>query len=119
MDKEEIVKEFVKLFYLEKQHLNNYYLDTGVEKQTLASNLFKRLDLDEQQTPIFKELLDTILTDAFYTILLGLDGETSIGGVQQSYKIIDEEGNNLSEGDIETYAYEYFHGELSKKESHL
>lgn len=45
-----------------------------------------------------------------WTILLGLDGEASIGGIQQSYKIVDESGCEISNcGEIEEYAYEYFH----------
>ncbi|WP_262887814.1 hypothetical protein [Leptobacterium flavescens] len=33
---------------------------------------------------------------AFYSILLGLDGATTLGGVQELYDIFDENGNQLS-----------------------
>jgi len=50
------------------------------------------------------------LTDSFYTLLLGLDGSASIGDSQKSFKIYDDENNLISEGgDLERFAYEYFH----------
>ena len=45
-----------------------------------------------------------------YPVLLGLDGESSIGNIQQTYKIYDEEGSLISDcGELEASAYEYFH----------
>ena len=80
--------EFAKNFYIEK--LN--FLKPCFEEQ-------------------LKEVIDTLLTDIFYSILLGLDGERSIGNTQQTYKIYDEEGNLISDcGELEASAYEYFHG---------
>ena len=80
--------EFAKIFYIEK--LN--FLKSCFEEQ-------------------LKEVIDTLLTDIFYSILLGLDGERSIGNIQQTYKIYDEEGNLISDcGELEASAYEYFHG---------
>ncbi|WP_161634436.1 hypothetical protein [Aquimarina pacifica] len=46
-------------------------------------------------------------TDIFYTILLGLDGSTSIGRIQEMYDLKDENGNQLS-GEIEGYADKCF-----------
>lgn len=48
--------EFAKIFYIEK--LN--FLKSCFEEK-------------------LKEVIDTLLTDVFYSILLGLDGENSIG----------------------------------------
>ena len=80
--------EFAKNFYLEK--LN--FLKSCFEEQ-------------------LKEVIDTLLTDIFYSVLLGLDGENSIGNTHQTYKIYDEEGNLISNcGELEASAYEYFHG---------
>ena len=53
--------------------------------------------------------MDGALTDMCYTILLGLDGEANIGGTQEMYKIYDESGSELTGGEIEAYAWEYFH----------
>lgn len=55
-----------------------------------------------------KKILDDSFTDIFYSILLGLDGCASIGGIQEMYDLKDEKGNQLS-GEIEGYAYEYIH----------
>lgn len=49
------------------------------------------------------------MNEVFYTILLGLDGETSLGDVQMQYKVYDENGNEID--GIESYAYESFMNE--------
>ncbi len=55
-------------------------------------------------------LVDVILTDTFYTLLLGLDGSASIGDSQEAYRILDEQGELVSDcGDLEAEAYEHFH----------
>ena len=66
--------------------------------------------LDSTQQEQLKEVIDTLLTDVFYTVLLGLDGENSIGNIQQTYKIYDQDDNLISDcGELEASAYEYFH----------
>ncbi|WP_343635655.1 hypothetical protein [Fluviicola sp.] len=101
-------EEFVKTFYNEKEDLLRAYLSQDTE--TNVGELIKSLNLTDQQFEILKKVLDSSFTDIFYTILLGLDGCASIGGIQEMYELRDENGNQLS-GDIEGYAYEYFHGE--------
>ncbi|WP_378172590.1 hypothetical protein [Aquimarina sp. SS2-1] len=99
-------KEFVKAFYSEKQNFLEEYLSE--KSETEVGELIKSLNLTEQQTEIMKKVLNSSFTDIFYTILLGLDGSASIGGTQEMYDLKDENGNQLS-GEIEGYAYEYFH----------
>ncbi len=98
-------EEFVKAFYSEKQNFLKEYLSE--KSETEVGELIKSLNLTEQQTEIMKKVLNSSLTDIFYTILLGLDGSASIGGIQEMYDLKDEKGNQLS-GEIEGYAYEYF-----------
>ncbi len=43
-----------------------------------------------------KDIIDTVLTDAMYTILLRLDREASIGNVQNTYELCDENGCELT-----------------------
>lgn len=44
-----------------------------------------------------------------HTLLLGLDGEASLGNTQITYKLYDENGNLLNEcGELEAAAYRYF-----------
>lgn len=54
------------------------------------------------------ELLNLVLNENYYTLLLGLDGEAALGNVQNAYKLYDEDGNLLNEcGEIEEAAYRY------------
>ena len=99
-------EEFVKAFYTEKQNFLKEYISENSE--TEVGELIKSLNLTDQQNEIMKKVLDSSFTDIFYTILLGLDGSASIGGIQEMYDLKDENGNQLS-GEIEGFAYEYFH----------
>ncbi|MDF2930794.1 MAG: hypothetical protein K0R36_125 [Chryseobacterium sp.] len=104
-------EEFVKNFYLEKQNILNLSFDTQSEYRTLVSTKIEELNLNELETEKFKKIVSNLLDDAFYTILLGLDGSASIGDSQDTFKIYDEDDNLISEsGDLESFAYEYFHG---------
>lgn len=100
-------EEFVKNFYLERKSLVDLYLSS--DNETDVSKLIADLHLDEQKTEKFRQILSNVLRDAFYTTLLGLDGEALIGERQETYKIEDENGNELSGGEIESFAWEYFH----------
>lgn len=105
-------EEFVKNFYLEKQNILHSAFENQSEYKTLVSTKIGELNLNEVQVEQLRNIISNLLTDTFYTILLGLDGSASIGGSQQSFKIYDEEEQLISEsGDLESYAYEYFHGE--------
>jgi len=105
-------KEFVEGFYKEKQNFLKEYL--SADSKTEVSTLIKSLGLNKDQTEIFEKLLDYSFTDIFYTILLGLDGCTSIGGLtQQQFTVLDEDNNQVcgeeNLGDVEALAYKYFH----------
>lgn len=103
-------EEFVKNFYQEKENILNSCFDRESAYRTLVSVKIEQLNLDFEQNEKFKEVISDLLTDTFYTILLGLDGSASIGNSQKSFKIYDEENNLISEnGDLEGLAYEYFH----------
>jgi hypothetical protein len=101
-------KEFVEMFYNEKNELIKQYFSNS--HVTEVGSKIDSLGLTENQMAKMKDVLDAVLTDVMYTTLLGLDGEASIGGVQQTYKLYDENGFELTNsGEIEQYAYEYFH----------
>ena len=100
-------EEFVKNFYLERKTIVNLYF--GSDKDTNVSKLIANLQLDEQKAEKIRQILNGVLRDAFYTTLLGLDGAAKIGDKQETYKIEDEKGNELTGGEIESYAWEYFH----------
>ncbi len=103
-------EEFVRNFYLEKQNILTSNFNSLQEYRTQVSIKIEQLNLDRIQTEKLKDIISDLLTDTFYSILLGLDGSASIGNSQESFKIYDEQGHLISEsGDMESYAYEYFH----------
>ena len=99
-------EELVKAFYTEKQDFLKEYLSENPESE--VGQLIKSLNLTDEQNLILEKVMNSTLTDVFYTILLGLDGCASIGGIQELYELKDENGNLLT-GEIDGYAYEYFH----------
>ena len=104
--------EFAKNFYLEKLAFLKSCFQAQPE-QALAVNVkIKEMALTESQTEKLKEVIDILLEDVFYTILLGLDGECPIG------KIYDQDNNLISDcGELEASAYEYFHEDKYERET--
>jgi hypothetical protein len=75
-----------------------------------VSRDIQSMKLSPEQQLVMNLVVDKILTDTFYNLLLGLDGSASIGESQEAYKILDEQGNLISDsGDLESEAYEHFH----------
>jgi hypothetical protein len=102
-------KEFVANWKAEKDS----YLTTVKSGSTLASMQVADMKLSEFQADQLWQLLDTVVTDVMYTLLLGLDGCAQIGGDQQAYEIRDKAGNIVSPcGDIEAEAYEQFQASI-------
>ncbi|SMB98927.1 elongation factor Tu domain protein [Hymenobacter roseosalivarius DSM 11622] len=99
--------EFAKAFYIERQSIIDTYFNA--DSKTDVSLLIQQLNLDDKGKERLRQILNSALRDAFYEILLGLDGEASIGGKQLMYKLFDEDNNELTGGEIEGFAYEYFH----------
>lgn len=75
-----------------------------------VGELLAEAQLTEGQRQKVVAALGQAVTDAFYTMLLALDGAASLGGTQQSYRLIDENGSPVSEGDgsLEAAAFEVF-----------
>jgi hypothetical protein len=102
-------EEFVRNFKVEKDRLLNSYMNNSAK--TAVGEHIQSLTLSSEHTNVMRSLLDQALTDAFYTILLGLDGCCGIGeAMQQTYQIQSEDGSSIScgGGEIESMAYEYF-----------
>lgn len=100
--------DFVASWRNEKDDLVQTFM--GDHTETLASQKIKALGLSDQQAVILRELLEVVLTDTMYTLLLGLDGAASIGGSQHSYKVFDESGTMIcGDGLVEIEAYSQFH----------
>ena len=102
--------EFAKNFYLEKLKFLKSCFEHSPQYPSAVNAKIKEMELSNTQQEQLKDVVNTLLTDVFYSILLGLDGESSIGKTQQTYKIYDEEGSLISDcGELEASAYEYFH----------
>lgn len=100
-------EEFVKNCYKEKENMQKIYFDKNEETYVgeQIKNIVSKGIPDEE----VKKLIDSVMNETFYTMLLGLDGETSLGDVQMQYKLFDE-NDNLIEG-IESSAYDIFMSE--------
>lgn len=100
-------EQFVKLCYDGKEAILSEYFRDGsqtIVAEKLRSLFEKGIEKDE-----LYELLNLVLNENYYTLLLGLDGEAALGNVQSAYKLYDEDGNLLNEcGEIEEAAYRYF-----------
>lgn len=83
----------------------------GDPSKSAAAKLIAGLALNEAQKEQLRAVIDAVLTDAYYTVLLALDGEAALGDRQEAYKLLAEDGTNLTEdGMIEVHAWEYFRG---------
>lgn len=100
--------EFVTNWRVEKDDLLRQFMgDVG---ESVISQKISSLNLSERQTIMLREVMDLALTDAFYTLLLGLDGVASIGGDQRNYRVLDENGLLVcGDGQVEAEAYAQFH----------
>jgi tryptophanyl-tRNA synthetase len=67
------------------------------------------LGLDQGQSRQLTVILDTVVRDTVYTLLLALDGAASLGSCQQQFTLTDEDGNVIE--DIEDAAWQCFHGD--------
>jgi len=100
-------KTFVKHWKEEKESLVREYLNHNSESEVALK--IKEMELSSEQLVQLRDIVDEILSDTFYTLLLGLDGAASIGGLQEEFIIYDEEGSLVaSGGELEAEAYEHF-----------
>ncbi len=106
-------KEFVACWRQEMDDLVEAYMAGAISSSNSleVAQQIVSLQLNPDQMGIMKKIIEGIITDAYYTVLLGLDGCASIGGIQQTYRIYDETDTLISEcGDLEGEAWEQFHG---------
>ena len=102
-------QEFVAGVVREKEELLATYFDP--HSGSAVASQIAAMSLSAGQSEALKMIMDGALTDAFYTLLVGLDGEASIGGVQSVYELRTEDGTLLTGGELEGAASEQFHGD--------
>lgn len=95
--------EFAKNFYIEKLMFLKSSFQEEPKHPSAVNVKIKELELTGVQKDKLREVIDLLLDDVFYTILLGLDGESCIGNIQQTYRIYDEDNNLISDcGELES-----------------
>ncbi|MCH2231776.1 MAG: hypothetical protein MK105_15690 [Crocinitomicaceae bacterium] len=104
-------KEFVIAFKELQMDLLEEYKDPA--SMSAVKLKINQLGLDHAQNEKLNQILDNVLTDALYTVLLGLDGAARIGSRQERYKIEDEFGELITtpDGQLEAVAFEVFQEE--------
>lgn len=101
--------EFVASWRREMDSLVDAFLSPEGGTQVAAK--IKALNLSAEQLAAMRGIVNGIVCDTMYTLLLGLDGEANIGGIQQPYIIHDETGAVIAmPGEIEAAASNLFPG---------
>ncbi|WP_025128287.1 hypothetical protein [Pseudomonas sp. PH1b] len=104
-------KTLVTHWVAEKQHYLDQLQDTPGSR---AAGLLRDLALPAEQQAQVLALLDCALTDQLYTLLLGLDGAASVGGLQHDFALYNEAGQALTgNGELEAEAYAQLHEQQS------
>lgn len=104
--------DFVRLWHDEKANLLATFLNEG--SGCAVATLIRATGLSPAQTASLSAVLDGVIADTMYTLLLGLDGSGSVGGRQESYRLLDETGAQLAgDGRLEAAAWQVFHGRKS------
>lgn len=97
----------MELCFREKEDMLSDYFSS--DSQTAVASIINELAANGVDKAALHELVNSVLNESFYTLLLALDGETSLSGEQICYKLFDEEDNLLNEcGEIEEAAYRFF-----------
>lgn len=100
-------EEFVRLCFEEKESILREYCSSETES-TVGAMVRELVRAGADQETLHK-LLDLVLTENWYRMLLALDGSASLGGEQMTYEVRDEDGNILNEcGELEAAAWEVF-----------
>ena len=75
--------EFAKNFYVEKLNFLKSCFQEQPDYPSAVNTKIKKMALSSTQKEQLEEVMDLLLNDVFYSVLLGLDGECPIGNIQQ------------------------------------
>lgn len=100
-------KEFVKAATEEKENIMSLYFSDNAE--TEVGKMIKELVKRGASKETLYQLVDMVLNETYYNLMLALDGESALGHIQMPYKLFDQNGNELTgSGEIECEAFEQF-----------
>ena len=77
----------------------------GSEGQTEIGTKLDSLNLSPQLKTEVVSLIEQAIKESTYNLISGLEGSASLAGTQETYKITDESGNELS-GELDALFYE-------------
>ena len=99
-------EEFVRACFEEKQSiLNEYFSD---EYRTTIAGHIKGLIVNGADKELLYSIINESMSEILYIMLRAIDGETSLNGIQNKYKLYDEDGNILNEcGELGKAAFKY------------
>ncbi|GKS73319.1 hypothetical protein AVME950_00505 [Acidovorax sp. SUPP950] len=98
--------EFVSNWYQLKGELVAAF--TTADGTSETAKKITALNLTPTQFKQVECIIDNVIRDTMYTLLLGLDGAASIGNDQRHLTIADESGQPI--GNLEDEAWRRFHG---------
>ncbi len=90
--------------------LENYLSSTD----SMAGEQIAKLKAAGASDELLREVFDSVLTDCFYNILLGIDGQMPIGSLgERSYRLLAPDSTVIANasGTLAEAAYEAFYGE--------
>ncbi len=100
-------QEFVKKCFNEKNTTLEMYLN--LNSGTAVSEKIKEITKLGVDLKDLRMLVNQILNETYYTVLMALDGEANLDGTQMTYQVIDEENNGINpSGELSDIAFELF-----------
>lgn len=66
---------------------------TAQDSTSAVAAKVRAMGLSDAQTDQMRDVIDGVLKDTMFSLLLGLEGAASIGDEQQQFSISDEDGN--------------------------
>ena len=87
-------------------------VESFINDDTLVGILLNDAHLSADQRKVVEDAISNAVHDTVFRFLYALDGAASLGGVQQQYVLLDEQGNSVfSPGTLEAATSEVFDGE--------
>ena len=103
---------FAKAAREEKDAMLESYLGSA---DTVAGEQIAKLKAAGASDELLREVFNSVLTDCFYNILLGIDGQMPIGSLgERSYRLMAPDSTIISNasGELAEAAYEAFYGDM-------
>jgi hypothetical protein len=96
-------EQFIKLLKEETLNLQNLY-SKGIIGETYIGSQIEELSCSDEIKTKVLEIVNEAVKENLYVLLSALEGSSSLAGVQQKYKIIDEHEKVIS-GELDSEYY--------------